>query len=396
MVVSRESRIAGFRRLSISERRRLLSAWSGLSEWDLEQALNQGGLDATKADRLVENAVGTFALPLGVALNFRLNGEDVLVPMAIEEPSVIAAASHAAKLTRSVEGFIAESDDSIMIAQVQLLDVVDIGEAMREIVRDKASLLGIADRAQPGLKARGGGARDLEVRVLDDGSLVVHLLADCVDAMGANAVNTMAESLAPELAKLAKGRAGLKILSNLADRRCVRVSCAISFEALSDSCRELGLDGATVARRIEEASRFAEIDPYRAATHNKGIMNGLDAVGIATGQDWRGLEAGAHAFAARSGRYEALSQWRVRDQQLHGRMELPMAVGTVGGGISVHPTVQFALRLCGQPRAKVLGQILAAAGLASNLAALRALSTEGIQRGHMSLHQRRHEEASVQ
>jgi hydroxymethylglutaryl-CoA reductase len=388
-LVQHSSRIEGFRQSSMEQRLQLLAAHSEVSAQELAAVLVAGGLDAPRADQLIENAIGTFALPFGVALNFKLNGEDVLVPMVIEEPSVIAAASNAAKLVRQGGGFTADSDESIMIAQIQLLEVRDVGQAMRDVLEEKSALLAAADAAQPGLKNRGGGARDLEARLLDDGTLVIHLYTDCVDAMGANAVNTMAEAIAPRLGELAQARVGLRILSNLADRRCVRVSCEVPFAALAESCRLQGLDGALVAQRVEEASRFAEIDPYRAATHNKGIMNGLDAAALATGQDWRSLEAGAHAYASRHGRYEALASWRATSDRLIGKMELPMAVGTVGGGVTVHPTVQVALRLCGSPKAKRLGQILAAAGLASNLAALRALATEGIQRGHMSLHHRR-------
>jgi hydroxymethylglutaryl-CoA reductase len=340
---------------------------------------------------MVENVVGTYALPLGLGLNFQVNGRDYLVPMCVEEPSVVAAASNAARMIRAGGGFIAEADPSLMIAQVQLIEVPDTTAACAAILAAKASLIDRCNEVQPGLVRRGGGTRDLEVRVLQEssatarGMLVVHLLTDCRDAMGANLVNTVAEAVAEPLATLARGQFGLRILSNLADHRCVRVRCKVPPHMLVTE----GFSGEEVRDGIVLASRFAELDPYRAATHNKGIMNGIDPVVIATGNDWRGIEAGAHAFAAREGTYRPLAIWRVgEDGMLHGFLEVPMAIGTVGGTLRVHPGARLALRILDITHAGELGMVIGAAGLASNLAALRALSAEGIQRGHMSLHAR--------
>lgn len=389
------SRIPGFYRLPIAERQAVVAKLTGISVSELATLAQNGGMDLSLADHMVENVFATFALPMGVALNFQINGEDVLVPMVIEEPSVVAAASNAARLIRDGGGFVAESDPAHMIAQVELKDVKDIPAAIAAIQTERTSILVMCDDAQPGFKRRGGGARDMEVRVLDATNIVVHLIIDTCDAMGANAINTVAEKVSPYLAKLASARVGLRILSNLADRRRVRVRCRVPLTTLADG----EASGEGIRDLIVEASRFAELDPYRAATHNKGIMNGVDAVALATGQDWRGLEAGAHAFAARHGRYEALSVWRAaRDGALEGVIELPMPVGTVGGAVTVHPGARLAMRMLGQPDACRLGQVIAAAGLASNFAAIRALATVGIQRGHMNLHERRvrfHKEVST-
>ncbi len=391
------SRIPGFYRLSISARRQELHARAALSEDDLN-TLDRGGLDTATADQVVENVVGVYTLPLGIGLNFRVNGRDFLVPMAVEEPSVIAAASNAARMVREGGGFIAEADEPIMTAQVELCGIADPLAAKERIEREAPALLRHAHLALPRLAERGGGPRELEVRAgTHPGRVIVHVHIDCRDAMGANMVNTVAEALAERLAALAGGRSGLRILTNLADRRCVRVLARVPVRTLATP----GLDGAAVRDGVVAASRFAEDDPYRAATHNKGIMNGVDAVVIATGNDWRGVEAGAHAFAAASGRYRPLAVWScappaagasgdeaATGADLIGRLEMPMAVGTVGGTLQAHAGARLAQRLMGVTSATMLGMIVGCVGLASNLAALRALATDGIQRGHMALHNR--------
>jgi hydroxymethylglutaryl-CoA reductase len=382
------SRIPEFRRLSLTDRRRELAARAELNSEDLA-LLDTGGLAAADAARMIENVVGIYALPLGVALNFQINQRDYLVPMAVEEPSVVAAASYAARMVRAGGGFSATTDPPVMIAQIELRDVGDPPAARVRIEAARAEILALADSCQAVLVSVGGGARDLEVRHVTGSTqnrLVVHLHVNCRDAMGANSVNTMAETVAPRLAELACGRVGLRILSNLADRRVVRVSARVPFAALSSD--KGGATGSQVAEGVAAASRFAEDDPYRAATHNKGIMNGVDAVVMATGNDWRGVEAGAHAYAARDGRYRPLATWKVEGESLLGRLEMPMAVGTVGGTLQVHPGARLALRILRVSSSEELGMVIGAAGLGQNLAALRALATEGIQRGHMTLHKR--------
>jgi hydroxymethylglutaryl-CoA reductase len=383
---SPNSRLPGFYRLSLDERQAELARQVGLSADDLA-LFASGGMTANEASGVVENAVGVYALPLGLGLNFLVNGVDRLIPMAVEEPSVIAAASNAARLARLGGGFTAEADPSLMTSQIELREVADGQRATAAILGARSEIMALADQALPRLCQRGGGCRDLEVRALPDRRLVVHLSIDCLEAMGANMVNTVAEAVAERLAELASARVGLRILSNLCDRRLVRVSCAVPFPALKNDKAEGG-DGGALAREIEAASRFAEDDIYRAATHNKGIMNGVDPVVIATGNDWRGIEAGAHAFAARDGRYRPLATWRVEGEALVGRLAMPMALGTVGGTLQVHPGARLALRILGNPGARELAQIVGSVGLAQNLAALKALAGEGIQRGHMALHRR--------
>jgi len=346
-------------------------------------------LTAEQADHMIENAIGVFGLPLGIALNFVVNGRDLLVPMAIEEPSVVAGASFMAKLARDAGGFEAETTAPEMIGQIQILDVPDVEAAQRALRQEKAAILAQADKVDPVLTRLGGGARDLEIRWLESTPsgpmLVLHLIYDTRDAMGANAVNTAVERLQPLIEGITGGRVHLRILSNLADRRLARARCRIPAASFTHA----DFEGMGVARGIVEASAFAEADPYRAATHNKGIMNGVDAVVIATGNDWRAVEAGAHAYAARTGRYSALSQWRLDgDGTLEGTLEMPLAIGIVGGATRVHPLAQFALRLMGVETARELAEVVVSVGLAQNLAALRALATEGIQRGHMQLHAR--------
>ena len=382
--MARTSRLPGFYKVSVDERRALVSDATGADIADIERCLAEGGLDEETADKFVENVIGTYSLPYGVALNVRVNGHDYVVPMVVEEPSVVAAASNAARMVREGGGFVAEADAPLMTAQIQLTHVEHREEAKARVLAKKDELLASADSAIPGLVERGGGARDLEVRIVSDDMLVVHVLVDCRDAMGANLVNGLAERIAPRVAELAGGRVGLRILSNLCDRRCVRVRCRVPATALETD----EMSGTEVIEGIENASRFAEADPYRAATHNKGIMNGVDAVVIATGNDWRAVEAGAHAFAARSGHYAPLATWRGESDVLVGRIELPMALGTVGGTLRVHPAARLSLRLLGVTGAQDLAMIAASIGLASNLAAVRALATCGIQRGHMALHAR--------
>ena len=385
--MARTSRFPGFYKITVQERRALVAETTGVAPGDMERALDAGGLDAETADKFVENVLGTYALPFGVALNVRVNGHDHVVPMVVEEPSVVAAASNAAKMIRSGGGFHAEVDAPLMISQIQLTNVEDTAIAAQLLRLSEKEILALADRAIPGLVARGGGARSMEVRVLGEAAdrmMVVHVIVDCRDAMGANLVNTVAEAVADRLAAIACADVGLRILSNLCDRRCVRVRCSIPAEALATE----EMDGEAVIDGIVNASRFAELDPYRAATHNKGIMNGIDAVVIATGNDWRAVESGAHAFAARSGRYAPLAIWRREGSNLTGFLEVPLALGTVGGTLRVHPAARLALRILGTENAGELAMAAAAVGLANNLAAVRALATDGIQRGHMAQHAR--------
>ena len=396
------SRIPGFYNLPLNERLEKLAEAAGLSGQDIAALQTAHGLMDEQADHMVENAVGTFGLPLGIGLNFIVNGREVLVPMAIEEPSVVAGASFMAKLARAGGGFTASMSAPEMIGQMQVLDIKDLMSASLNLYQHKAELLAEADAVDPLLKKFGGGARDLEVRIIEESPigafLVIHLIYDVRDAMGANAVNTACEKVAGHVEQLTGGRVHLKILSNLADRRLAKVSCTIPVKELAfgegdpaggDPADRPYYSGERVRDGIIEAWAFAAADPYRAATHNKGIMNGVDAVVIATGNDWRAIEAGAHAYAARDGRYTSLSTWG-RDMQgdLTGELEMPMAVGIIGGATKVHPAAKAALKLMGVQTAAELAGIVASVGLAQNLAALRALATEGIQRGHMSLHAR--------
>jgi len=381
-----DSRLPGFYKLSPEDRLAVLATRAGLAPADLAILRDGGSLDLARADKMVENCVGVLGLPVGLGLNFLINGRDYLIPMAVEEPSIIAAVSHIARLVRPYGGFTADADDAIMIAQIQVVDVPDPAGAAAALHAARAHVLARANAVHPGLAARGGGARDIEVRLFDppDPMLVLHLLVDCCDAMGANAVNTMAEGVAPLVETLTGGRVCLRILSNLADRRLARAACSIPESALETK----DFSGEEVAEGIFLAARFAEVDPYRAATHNKGVMNGIDAVAVATGNDWRGVEAGAHAYAARNGRYTSLTRWWRADGHLHGRIELPLAVGTVGGSTLVHPTIGVLRRLLGINSARELAGVMAAVGLAQNMGAIKALATEGIQRGHMTLHAR--------
>src|SRR5499427_5687533 len=385
------SRLAGFYKLPIAERLNQISRMFRLTVEELALLQTPGSLHPDVANHMIENAIGTFSLPLGLGLNLQVNGRDYVVPMAVEEPSVVAAVSFAAKIVREAGGFTADADDPLMIGQVQVTRYGDPTIAAEKIRAHKEQILALANSFHPSMQRRGGGARDVEVRLLPapEGSrgeplLVVHLLIDTQEAMGANLINTMAEGVAPLIEQITGGHVYLRILSNLADRRLARASCQIPLDTLAD----FDMSGPDIAEGISQASRFARADPYRAATHNKGIMNGIDAVAIATGQDWRAIEAGAHAFACRDGQYRPLSQWYVEDGHLVGRIELPLALGTVGGPIKIHPGVQLALRLMGTNGAREMGMVFAAVGLAQNFAAIRALGSVGIQKGHMALHAR--------
>lgn len=389
MMMSKSSRIPRFYKLSLGERVEEVRKFAALSEEGVAVLGEGRGLSLDQAEGMVENVIGLYSLPLGIVVNFLINGRDYLIPMAIEEPSVVAGASHAAKLARQRGGFLTESTGPVMIGQVQVLDVEDLSSAKLDLLAAKERILEAANAQHPTIASLGGGAKDLEVRTLNrtpmGPMLVVHLIYDTRDAMGANAVNTAVEAIAPTIAEITGGRVNLRILSNLADRRLVRACCRVPASALAQG----DLTGQEVIQRILEAQALAEVDPYRAATHNKGIMNGVDAVAIATGNDWRAIEAGAHAYAARSGRYLPLTTWERDDEgDLVGAIELPMAVGIVGGATRVHPTAQVALKILGVKSATELGEVMGAVGLAQNLAALRALATEGIQRGHMRLHAR--------
>jgi hydroxymethylglutaryl-CoA reductase len=381
------SRLPGFYKMKMAERLRRLAEQLELSRGEMEGLGESATLPLSNADAMIENAVGVLGLPVGVGLNFLVNGEDVLIPMAVEEPSVIAAVSLAAKIAREGGGFQADADEPRMIGQVQVTELSQPEAARAAILKEKDAILAVANSLHPAMKARGGGAKDLEVRLVQVGAethAIVHLIVDTQDAMGANLINTMCEGVAPTLERLSGGRVRLRILSNLADLRLARASCRIPFEALAD----FGFSGAEVAHGIAEASRFADADPYRACTHNKGVMNGVDAVALATGNDWRAIEAGAHAYCARNGRYQPLSQWRVEDGSLRGSIEIPIQVGTVGGAVKANPFIPVLLRMMGNPGARKLAGIMAAVGLAQNMAALRALGTVGIQKGHMALHAR--------
>jgi len=379
--MERTSRIPGFYKLTVEERLRIVAEFAGLSEEEVELLRRYAALDRDTANRMIENVIGTFQLPLGIAVNFLINGRDYMVPMVIEEPSVVAAASNAARMTREGGGVFTQSTESLMIGQIQLVGVKDPHAARLEVLRNKEEILAIANEQDPVLVNLGGGARDLEARVIETRlgpMLIVHLIVDVRDAMGANAVNTMAEAVAPRLASITGGRYRLRIISNLADRRLVRAWTRIPPEAVG---------GREVAEGIVEAWAFADADPYRAATHNKGIMNGVDAVVIATGNDWRAVEAGAHAYACRFGTYKPLSTWEIDEKgNLVGSLEMPLAVGIVGGATRTNPLARICLKILGVKTARELAEVIGAVGLVQNLAALRALAAEGIQAGHMSLH----------
>ncbi len=376
------SRVPGFYKLPMNDRLLSVKEICGLSEEEAAAIARMGSLAPDQADRMIENVIGSTELPLAVATNFIINGRERLIPMAIEEPSVVAAASNAAKMARERGGFRAQGGDPIMIGQIQLCDLKDPHARALQILEHKPQIIKLANDQDPVLVGAGGGVKDLECQVIDTfrGSmLIVHLLVDTRDAMGANAVNTMAEAVAPYLVEITGGRANLRIISNLATKRLTRAWATFPKE-------ELG--GQEVVERIVEAYAFAAADPYRAATHNKGVMNGIVAVGLATMNDTRALEAGAHAYASLGGRYKPLTQWEQDSAgDLVGSIELPLAVG-LRAATAVHPVAKAAIAILGVRSAQELSQVMAAVGLAQNLAALKALTTEGIQRGHMSLHAR--------
>ncbi len=378
------SRLEGLRDLTPKER---LQTVAQATNTDIA-ALGGNVLGDQLANGMIENVIGKFELPLGVATNFVVNGKDYLIPMAVEEPSVVAAASYMARIARENGGFIADADDPIMRAQIQILRVPDLETAKTDLVAAEPDLTKAANEVDAVLVQLGGGCRGIEVHSFPDTPvgpmLVVHLLVDVRDTMGANAVNSMAERLAPTIASITQGDVRLRILSNLADKRLVRASVRIDNATLKTG----SLSGDDVAQGIVEACALALVDPYRAATHNKGVMNGIDPVVLATGNDWRAIEAGAHAFAARSGHYTSLTRWELRDGFLEGKIELPMALGLVGGATKTHPAAQAAIKLLDVSSSKELSQVVAAVGLAQNMAALRALVTDGIQKGHMALHAR--------
>ena len=385
------STIPSFHKLTVPERVRAVRDRGLLSAQDYKALLNgQATLDVTSADAMIENVIGVMGLPVGLALNFLINGKDYVVPLAVEEPSIVAALSYAAKTARAAGGFTTSSSEPILIGQIQLVDVPHPAKARQLLEQRKEEVLNLANSLHPRMVARGGGAVDLEVILHPATSdsvemLVVHLLVNTCDAMGANLVNTMCEGVASFLESLTGGTVFLRILSNLADRSLVRASVKIPMEHL----RSNGYDGEQVRDGIVIASQFASVDAYRAATHNKGIMNGIDAVALATGNDWRAVEAGAHAFAARGTRYTSLSRWsKAADGTLVGTIELPLRVGIVGGPLQTNPSVAVNLRIMQVESSRELAEVMAAVGLAQNFAALRALATEGIQRGHMTLHAR--------
>ncbi len=387
----KSSRIPRFYQLGVEERLRLLYERGVLSDDDY-RALATGTyiLDPSTADRLTENVIGVFSMPLGLGLNFQINARDYLVPMVVEEPSIIAAVSSAARLVRLDGGFTSVADEPMLIGQIQVVDVADAAGARQALLARKSELLDLANAPHPNMLARGGGAKDVEVflrgQTAANGELlVVHLIVDSRDAMGANLVNTMCEAVAPLVEQISGGRVFLRILSNLTDRAMVRAHCVIPMARLAsgDFSAEQVRDG------IVLAAEFAAMDPYRATTHNKGIMNGIDAVAIATGNDWRAIEAAAHAYAASSGHYAPLTSWTADDAgNLVGEIELPLKVGTVGGQVESNPAVRIAHSILGVNSAAELAEVMAAVGLAQNFGALRALSTDGIQPGHMRLHAR--------
>ncbi|CAM3685807.1 hydroxymethylglutaryl-CoA reductase, degradative [Bordetella flabilis] len=384
-----DSRLSNFRALSPSERLQAIVRAVGLSEEERLALARPGALALDRADGMIENVIGTFELPMGVAANFQVNGRDVLVPMAVEEPSVVAAASYMAKLARACGGFETSSTAPVMRAQIQILGLTDPQGARLALLREKDRILALANSRDKVLVELGGGCRDIEVHIFADtprGAMaVVHLIVDVRDAMGANTVNTMAEAVAPLVEEISGGSVRLRILSNLADLRLARARVRLTPAVLATRERS----GEEIIEGILDAWAFAAVDPYRAATHNKGIMNGIDPVVVATGNDWRAIEAGAHAYAARTGRYTSLTAWeKDASGALVGSIEMPMAMGLVGGATKTHPLARVALKILGVRSAQELAEIAVAVGLAQNLGALRALATEGIQRGHMALHAR--------
>ena len=384
-----DSRLPNFRALTPTQRLEHIAKAVSLSAAEIALLTQPGALSIERADGMIENVIGTFELPFAIAGNFLINGRDVLVPMAVEEPSVVAAASFMAKLARDCGGFETSSSAPLMRAQVQVIGITDPYGARQALLKERDAIIALANSRDKVLIDLGGGCRDIEVHVFDDtprgAMIVMHLIVDVRDAMGANAVNTMAESVAPLVEKVTGGSVLLRILSNLADLRLARARLRLTPEALTTPER----NGADIIEGVIDAYTLAAIDPYRAATHNKGIMNGIDPVIVATGNDWRAVEAGAHVYACRSGRYTSLSRWeKDRSGALVGTIEMPLAVGLVGGATKTHPLAQLALKILNVKSAQELAEIAVSVGLAQNLGALRALATDGIQRGHMALHAR--------
>ena len=381
--MKKSSKISGFYKLKPKERLALVKDFAGLTEEECDLIQNTGSLSLEVADHMIENVVGAFSLPLGIAVNFLINNRDYMIPMTIEEPSVVAAASYAAKMVRDSGGFYTTSTPPVMIGQIQVVDIEDPEKARQCVLEAKQEILEKANLQDPVLSSVGGGAKDLEAKIISTTvgpMLIVELHVDCRDAMGANAVNSMAESIAAIIERVTGGRVYLRIISNLATKRLAKAWCTVAKEKIG---------GEEVVNGIINASAFAAADPYRAATHNKGAMNGIIAVVLATGNDHRAIEAGAHAYAAINGQYTSLSTWEKTDEgDLKGTIELPMAVGLIGGAVKTHPIAKIALKILGVKTANEFAEVLAAVGLAQNLAALRALAHEGIQRGHMSLHAR--------
>jgi hydroxymethylglutaryl-CoA reductase len=381
--MNKSSQISGFYKLTPKERLALVKEFAGLSNEECDLLQKTGSLPLEAADHMIENVVGLFPLPLGIGVNFLINNRDYLIPMAIEEPSVVAAASYAAKMVREGGGFHTSSTPPVMIGQIQLVDIADAEKAKQLVLKAKQDILEKANAQDPVLASVGGGAKDLDAKVISTTAgpmLITELNVDCRDAMGANAVNTMAEAVAPTIERITGGRVYLRIISNLATKRLAKAWCTIPKEALG---------GEEVVDGIVKASAFAAADPYRAATHNKGAMNGIIAVILATGNDHRAIEAGGHAYAAIHGQYTSLSTWKKNENgDLKGTIEMPMAVGLIGGAVRTHPIAKIAVKILGVKTANEFAEVLAAVGLAQNLAALRALAHEGIQRGHMALHAR--------
>jgi len=385
------SRIGGFYKLSVSERRKLLAEIAELSDEQVEAWAESGELDEESADRMIENVVGTYSLPIGVATNFVIDGSHYAIPFVLEEPSVVAAASNMAKRCLANGGFSSDNDDPVMIGQIQVVGCEDPNGAMDSILEAKEELISNCNEVDPILVKFGGGCRDLSARVIETGSgpmVIVHIHVDCRDAMGANAVNTMAETIAPRVEEISSGTVILRIISNLAVLRLARVSAVFTPEEMSDGGKD-AKQGSEVIDGVIQAYHFAEADTFRATTHNKGIMNAISAVALACGQDWRAIESGAHSYASHERTYGSLTKWSKDDDgNLVGSIELPMAVGLVGGAVRVHPAAQTNVALLGVGSADELAKVMAASGLAQNLGALRALATVGIQAGHMKLHVR--------
>ena len=384
------SRLEGFYKLSVSERRQMLAELAGLTPEQIGAWSASGELSEDAADRMIENVVGTYSLPIGVATNFVIDGDHYLVPFVLEEPSVVAAASNMAKRCHVRGGFVSNNDDPVMIGQIQVVDCGDTVSAIEAIMSNKQELIDSCNEVDPILVKFGGGCRDIEARIIETESghmVIVHILVDCRDAMGANAVNTMAETIAPKIEGMTGGTVILRIISNLAVHRLARVSAVFTPEEMSD--RGDSAQGSEVIEGILQAYHFAKADPFRATTHNKGIMNAISAIAIACGQDWRAVESGAHSYASHERIYGSLTHWESDvDGNLVGSIELPMAVGLVGGAVRVHPAAQANVALLGISTADELAKVMAAAGLVQNLGALRALATVGIQAGHMKLHVR--------